>query len=353
MTDETIKSNNKRLLSKVVGRTSSGMEPKKSVFDKIKSLVPFFNPREKKEATLVGRIHAELQKDAHEMLNEIKCLKDALKKELEKHDEGHLWNSFEAVVNPLMREYAQIERKLKAQYDSLDTNTTAIKSYNDWIIKAKLWVTLCSRPSDREGLIKVVVAHTMQVSDDIIDRDLKTLHDYKVHELHQLKLIPDELQDISRKLEQEMEPHILALQKLKHNKPLDMKLENLTEWKGAIDESRTKHYNTALHIIDNLVNSIAPVPLKEEEQEHLKEIFESVAYLEEEVPIFKGHLQHADFSDITECLMLEGQLSFLEEEVHKLNRDLRLTPELIDRVTTLIHELTQARKYFQQAQGSQ
>ena len=301
---------------------------KKRVFDQIKSFFPFFTEKVSKEATLVGRIHAQLQRDAHEMLNQLKNLKETLKKELEYHHESHLWSSFEAVVNPLMREYGQIEKKMMEKPENIVNDTSAIKSYSDWIVKAKLWVTLCSRPNDRDGIIKAVIVHTMQMSDEIIDRDLKTLHDYKYHELLNIGLDFEEIEATSKKLDQGLAPHLEALRALKHNKPADLQLDHLSKWKAIVDESRAKHYNAALHVIDAIITTVAPTPIQEEELEHLKEIFERVAYLEEEMPIFLGHLNRVDLADDVARQMLEGQLIFLEEEVHKLNRDLRLTLSL-------------------------
>jgi hypothetical protein len=69
--------------------------------------------------------------------------------------------------------------------------------------------------------------------------------------------------------------------------------------------------------------------------------------LEEELPIFLGHLKRINLKeDVVARQMLEGQLVFLEEESHKLNRDLRLTPELADRVANIIQELSKAHSYF-------
>lgn len=46
--------------------------------------------------------------------------------------------------------------------------------------------------------------------------------------------------------------------------------------------------------------------------------------------------------------MLEGQLAFLEEETHKVNSDLRLTPELVDRVHLIMKDLADAHQHFKE-----
>lgn len=322
-------------------------ERKSGLFGKIKELLPFFKKESRAEHKLAGRVHTELQHDAHMMIEQLKNLKENLKKELNSQDGANLWNSFEAVVNPLLREYGEIEKKLMVKEDSLEKKTSTIKSYNAWIEKAKLWVTLSSKPNDREGIIKAVVLHTMHISDMFIDRDIKTLREYRMHEINSLDIESEELSHIAKKIDAELALHVNSLHSLKHSKPVDLKLEHLQEWKSNVDQLREKHYNDALHSIDNTISALVPtLPEQEEEHEHLKEIFKLVAYLEEEVPVFLSEMEKLDLSDRDHVLIMEEHGRYLEEEVHNLNKDLRLTPELADRVQDLIHSINKAKKYF-------
>lgn len=317
------------------------------LFNKIKEFLPFFKKESQADHKLTGRIHAELQQDAHLMIEQLKSLKENLKKELDSQDEAHLWNSVEAVVNPLLREFGEIEKKLMSKEDSAEKKNSTIKSYNAWIEKAKLWVALSSKPNDREGIIKAVVQHSMHISDMFIDRDLKTLKEYRMHEINSLDIESEELAMMARKIDAELAPHVNSLHSLKHSKPVDLKLEHLQEWKSNIDELREKHYNNALHVIDDAINTLMPtLPEKEEEHEHLKDIFKLVAYLEVEVPMFLSEAEKLDLSDKEHIFIMEEHGNYLEEEVHNLNRDLRLTPELADRVQELILGITKAKKYF-------
>jgi hypothetical protein len=318
----------------------------KGIFDRIKSFFPFFVVKESKDAKLVGRIRNELQKDAKEILNKLKSLKESLRAELESHYESQLWSSIEAVVNPLLREYNQIEKKLMDQSTSIETHTTAIKSYNEWIVKAKLWVTLCNLANDRQDIVHAVVIHTKQVLNDIIDRDLKTLHDYKLHEVRNIGLNFQEIEAVSSTIGNKIKPHVEELEALKKHNPKDIKFDHLMKWKAEVNALRANHYEAALHIIDSIIQSVSPEPIQDDALDHLKEVFERLAYLEEELPIFLGHLKRVDLKEDVTKQMLEGQLMFLEEEIHKVNRDLRLTPELADRAAFIIQELNQAHSYF-------
>ena len=304
--------------------------------------MPFFKRGAAADISLTGRIHAQLKNDAHLIVEELKKLKENLRQELDaEDDESHLWNSFEAVVNPLIREYANIEKKLNIADDTLEEKTSMLQSYTEWVKKAKLWVALVSKPTDREEIVQAVVDHTAHVSDLLIDRDLKTLREYMMHEIqvlshsHDLGLLP-------QAIEKKLRPHIEGLISLKNCKPADLKLEHLQAWKTEIDELRTKHYNNALQIIDQEINSLFPAQKIEEDQEHLKEIFNLIAYLEEEIPHFLRETLRP--MDLEQKAILEEHAEYLESEIHQLNGDLRLTPELADRVQILIKTVEEAHR---------
>ena len=317
---------------------------KKGLFDKVKALFPFFVEKQSVEIRLAGRIHAELKKDAHAILNQVKTLKENLKKELDTQDDSsHLWACFETVINPLIREFTQIEKKIT---DSLDPDQNLIKNYEEWIVKAKMWVSLCSKPSDRIGIIEAVIEHYLNISDDIIDRDLKTLNDYKQHELYNLGLDFEEIKAASQRLDNELALYVNALLDLKHKKPQDLELHHLTQWKEKLDEDRANLYHIALHTIDEIIKDISPLSLTSHDNEPLGDLHQRLIYVEDEMPIFLGHLNRVDLRDDVKRQLLDNQLAFLEEEIHKINQDLRLPPDLTERVDLIIKQLEKARGYF-------
>ncbi len=317
---------------------------KQGIFEKVKALFPFFVENAPVEKNLTGRIHAELKKNAHDILQQVKTLKDHLKQELDSQkDGGHLWSCFETVINPLIREFSQIERKLS---NSLEGDHEAIRNYEEWILKAKMWVSLSSKPSDRISIIEAVIEHYLSISDEIIDRDLKTLNDYKQHELYNLGLDFDEIKVASKRLDDELAPCISSLLELKHKKPQNLELQHLAQWKEKLDEDRAHLYHQALFIIDEIIQDIAPSSITTHDHEPLTDLHHRLLYVEDEVPIFLGHLHRVDLRDDVKRQLLENQLAFLEDEIHKINQDLRLPPELTDRVDALIKLLEEARLFF-------
>ena len=323
----------------------------KGVLGLIKGFLPFFGvSREQEQRSLVGRIHAQLQKDAHAMLIQLQTLKESLQKELDNEDDGQLWSSFEAVINPLLREYRLIERQLIQPTDGEQENDNKIKNVNQWIDRAKLWVSLCSKPTDRCNMIQAVIDHTLHVLDMVIDRDLKTLDDYKEHELQLLGLGEEAYAVVRNRLDRDLAPYIDGLHQLKNQKPVDIELQTLVRWKVHADEERNHLFNAALQMIDNIVNAAIPFAPLEEEQEHLKDLIYRISYLENESQMLLSQLDNRDQGEFMQREMFETSLAFFEEEVHQIHHDLRLTPELIERVQGLIQQLVILRCRFKDLQ---
>ncbi len=322
-----------------------GKQPKAGLFEKVKSL--FFKRQDVSELSLVGRIHTQLKRDAHVIVEQLKAVKETFRKELEGHNDNQLWLSFEAVINPLLREYEHIEKKLTVhEGDTLEEKTSAIKSYNEWVEKATLWVTLSARLYDRASIIQAVIFHSMQVLDMIIDRDLKTLREYLMHELNSLNLDHYEIAKIAKKIEKELQVHVQALIQLKSDKPYELQIEQLPGWKRRIDESRTKHYEGALQIIETVIDAHAPHQETHEEHEFFQEFFTTIARLEEEVPLFLAEAAKMDPDDQELKNILLKQHVILIQQVQELNENLRLTPELEERVQNLLNELEESKRLF-------
>ena len=330
---------------KISGKNKLLESKKSGVFDKVKLLFPFFIEKQPKTTGLVGRVHAELQKNAHAVLLQLKTLKDNLKQELDSVD-NQLWLSFEAVINPLIREFSQIEKKMDKADEGIDQSLSAFKRYEEWIRKAKAWVSLSANPDAKRKIIEAVIGHTLRVSDDLIDRDLKTLNDYKLHELYNLGLDFEEIKTSQARLDKDLQPHVEGLLNLKDKKPQDLQLHHLSAWKAKMDEDRAHYYHAALHAIDSIINEISPKTVHQPIHEYLREPHEKILALEEELPIFLGHLHRVDLKDPVKRQLLENQLAYLEDEAHKVNQDLRLTPDLVERVDIIISDLEKAHQFF-------
>ncbi|MCE5318331.1 MAG: hypothetical protein LLG04_13355 [Parachlamydia sp.] len=310
---------------------------KKGVFDLIKGFLPFFGAaRAKEQRSLVGRIHAQLRQDAHAMLLQLQTLKEDLRKQLDNHEDEQLWLSFEAVLNPLLREYHLIERQLNNPSEEQQKHEHNIKCVNDWIDRAKIWVSVCSKPANRESMIQAVIDNTHHLLDAILDRDLKMLQDYKEHELKLLGLGEEAYAVVRNHLDRDLSPYIHGLLQIKRDKKRIFELHKLMEWKLQADEERSHLFNAALQKIDSIVNKAMPFAPLEDDQEHLKDLINRVSYLENESQVLLAQLDN-DEKPVLDTF--KASITLFEEEVLQVHHDLRLTPELIDRVQCIIQEL--------------
>lgn len=320
-------------------------EKKFKFFDKVKTFLPFLNPSLPKESNLTGRIYAEIKKDAHQRIEQLKNLKQLFKEELKEGDED-LWQTVEAVIDPLVREYHNIEEKL--QKDATSPTAESIFSYTQWVEKTKLWAPLHGKSTDRLSIIETVVIQTMFASELVIDRDLKTLQDYVAHEVRYLKDQLGLVEKVAKEIDIKVGPYIKGLIELKKSKPEDLQLEHLQQWKSDVDQARSEYYEEALEVIDSIIGRFVPdksavTKKSEHEHEHLKEVFATIALLEEKVPKVLQELEKATLEEKT---ILKDKLLKFEDQVHTMNGNLRLTPELEERVLVLMEEIAEALKRF-------
>lgn len=308
---------------------------RKGVFNLIKGFLPFFGAAREEQRSLAGRIHAQLKQNAHAMLLQLQILKEDLRQQLNNDGDEQLWQSFEAVLNPLLREYHLIERQLNNP--SEEKQEQHVKCVNDWIDRAKIWVLICSKPANRESMVQAVIDNTHQLIDAILDRDLKTIHDYKEHELQLLGLGEEACAVVRNRLDRDLAPIIHGLLQVKGNKKRIIELPKLMQWKMQADEERSLLFNTALQKIDSIVNEAMPLAPLEEDQEHLKDLISRVTYLENESQLLLSQLDNV--GEKSSQNIFQASLALFEDEVHQVHHDLRLTPELIERVQCLITEL--------------
>lgn len=224
---------------------------------KIFSFLPFVTLEEEKEASesLAARVHWKMREDGSHLVAQVQDLKSSLVTELKDAGDTELLQLFESVVDPVIQEFTNLEKRLS---DAQPMQDRYVEMYNSWVDKAKLWTAITVKPYNREMLIQILFDHMTSTSDLLIRRDVKTLQEYATHELHQLGISEMTLSAVAAMVDKEVTPHIEALLGLIEVKPLELTLENLNEWKRVLNETRAKHYNDAFHVIDTVIHSVMP-----------------------------------------------------------------------------------------------
>lgn len=305
---------------------------KKNILDRfvhrIKGSFAFFQEKPPMKSQLTGRIQ-DMQKAADTVLLELLAVKEDLKKSID----PEFFAFLEAVVDPLVKEVSKI-KKTAVDQETVSRQAHTFKRYSQWIEKAKIWVQICSK-KDKEGIIRAVIKLTIQDFLEVIGRDLQVIEDYMEHMIENLAVNEEEKIALAQKIMLKVEPYIHSLKALRV-KAEEIPLSKISEWKAKVDKKRERYFEGALYAIDKIIDKANPsAAASEEEHEHLVEVFSQIALLEEEIPEFLNEVEQIKEVDDFLKNKFDARLEEIKKGLHQLNLDLRLTPELIDRLQFL------------------
>lgn len=287
---------------------------------------------------LAGRIQ-EMGKTADSVISQLQTIKEELKGQVDEE----LFCYVEGVINPMIREFSRIKRSMNAEGDDIQ-QAQAFKRYNEWIDKAKLWVHFTSSKQSKEAISKFVITQSIRDFLDLIDRDLRLIEDYRNQAIESLRFNPTEYEAFTKRLDTILAPYLQTFSSLKEMPEKEIPLLQISIWKVNVDKRRDRFFNHILQVIDNLVNDAQPGTGTFEEYEHIIDILEQIEYLEDSIPKMIASIQKK--TDLFDTQTLLAQLLSAEEEVHKLYTDLRLPPDLADRLHKLKTMLANAFKHL-------
>lgn len=307
--------------------------------DRIRSTFQKFQNKPTQDFQLTGRIQ-DLQRTAFTVMQELEVIKQELKKEID----ADVFFYVEDVIDPITREVSRLNKSLE-QPGTVTHQAKAYQRYSQWIEKAKLWIQVCSKAKDREGILKAIIRYTIDDFLEVIDRDLQVLNDYQEHMLDALAIDEEEKIALAQRLELRLEPYIKGLNELRV-RPMDLSLQQIAIWKSQVDKRREKYFDASLHAIDKIINQSIPDSSSDSDQEHLVDVLSQIVYLEHECPRLYDEIYMAKKPNQSQIDAFSSRLISLEHEAHQLNLDLRLTPDLIERLQVITDMLEQVKVKF-------
>lgn len=308
-------------------------QPTKSLFSLLMSRIKkTFQPSKSPDNKLNGRVQ-QLNQTAIVVIQKLKEVKELLKDKLD----AKLFAYVEALMDPMTRDVVCVQ-KLLTQEGSVVHQAKAFKKYSSWMIKAELWMDLETKAHDHEAITKTIIQHTMHEADEQIDQDMQVIRDYEEHILDTLPLNEEEFALLKKHLAKEIKPQLVNLEDLKDKPELD-NLHDVFAWKDEVNKKRLKYFDRALHVIDEIIHVISPSSSSEEEHEHLVEVLTQIAYLEEEIPSLLHDAGDVPSIDSVKRALVLSKMQSFEHQLHELNLNLRLTPELEDRLLVLMDTL--------------
>jgi hypothetical protein len=309
------------------------------LFERLKAMVvALLNSNKKGLDQIDSKLTEEVKNNAQNILSRLSIIKEDLRQNVD----DKLFTHVEGVMDP-------ISSRIRSISKHLSTETEQVKAFDFWInTKVKPLVDFfATRSGDREAIVNAVVEHIIESSSNQIETDLKVVKDDQMHKLGNLIVSDTEREAIEKRVEKALTPLILQWNELK-KPPQDLTIERLNSWKTEVDSQRSKYYHIAMDIIDSIIpDSDQDNPSSEEMHEQLLINFKQMADLENAIPqimerIAKGDLLDGEVEHLTE------RVSNLESEAHQLHQELRLTPELVDRLSVAEKKLQTLRHLLSQ-----
>ncbi len=291
------------------------------------------------EIKLIGRIH-ELQVTANQVLVDL----IAFKNDVEAAIDPYLFSLICNVVDPMIKEIATFQ-KICEHEESATVQVKTYHRYVEWLEKARKWAELKAQIHQPHIIEQATSSHIVQEFLTRIARDIKILLDYLDHTLNSFEL-DDTFKDILRaQITPRIEPQLHLLSNLKEA-PCNVSLDALINWRYEADRQRERCFSETLHIIDAFANEFNPSKSSEVNaaSEHETEILVQLALLEEQMALLAADVDGLHDGDEKGAKQLFSTLESLEADIHSLNSDLLLPPDLFDRVQQIIETLAALRE---------
>jgi hypothetical protein len=188
------------------------------------------------------------------------------------------------VLDSFLKDAEQLKDKLDNKLDHLDQTTP-----EEWDEQAKRWAQLHSKWHDRNSLIEKILEAVVDRTRYLIDKDIQVIHDYQIQSLAHLEQESEAFKNVEKRLEHAIEDPLKQLMSLR-NKPSEYtSLKQASEWIEKLQERRESYFDQLLMKIDH--------------------VMKDTVYVE-------------DVEDWSLFLEIEGEIIFMESELHQINIDL-------------------------------
>lgn len=326
----------------------------KTIFARFKSLASrlFMTGKDKPKTDhhITGRIQT-LKDDARQVLDEL----NALKEDLERDTDPDLVKSIEAVVNPIIRDVQRLRRI------QTPTNVTeqmdAVRQYTQWIDRAKPWAYFFAHNlKNRSAIIQAVVSYTIRNSAEMIARDLQVIYDYEKHKLLEAQVSEEKRSELQQVIENDLSQLVKKLISLQHDIPKNIEkltIKQLEPWKKRVARLREEYYNQSLQAIDKAISQVIPSSLptaalnqsslEREMHDHVILNLTRIVVLEESIVPLLEEVHASEPLDPDSRIEIATRLAPLEEDANLLHQELRLTPELADRLQAVQQMLDEVK----------
>lgn len=279
----------------------------------------------KKPPSYEIQLTQEVQRNAHEVLAELKAIKEDLRHSID----GKLFTYVEDVVDPIAAKIKTVTQNIQ--------HVEQANAFDQWInkkVKPLMELLSSSNLDDKSAISNAVMKHVVETNSKQIETDIRIIKCDQEHKLNGLGLDEGEKTIYLSKVEDALSGLIRQWRRLEEP-PKNLTLERLRTWKSSVDNKRNDYHHMALEIIDRIIpESMEP----EEVHEHLVRNFQQIEELEVEIPSLIEEISQEGLG-LDNIFRFNKRLALLVEKARDLELDLRLTPELEERLKVVKKKL--------------
>jgi hypothetical protein len=256
-------------------------EPIKRLFAQIRKMPELIQQAEVIDQVLINRLK-DLKGTASVIINQLTEEKKVI---LQRFD-SWIMPIAQGVLDTLLKDAEQLKDQLDEKLDHLDGITP-----NEWDDEAKRWAQLYSQWHNRQAIIEKILEAVVDRTKHLIDKDIKLIHDYQTQSLAHLPQTSSAFKNLEVRLKQSIEEPLKQLMNLRNESKEHTSLQQASEWIANLQERRESCFDQLLMKIDHVMKDV---------------------------------VHKDDNKDESLFLEIEGELIFMERELHHINTDLTI-----------------------------
>ncbi|MFI0435307.1 MAG: hypothetical protein ACH350_06220 [Parachlamydiaceae bacterium] len=204
----------------------------------------------------------------------------------------HVLELFDQWIKPIAQDffsqlYHDIEQ-LKMRLDQKLTHVDQV-SPSEWQIEAEEWGEWYSKWSDQKKIIKKVLDAVAEKTDHLINKDIQIIREYQTQSLSHVSQQTDTFKSLEERLSNAIEEPLKQLMGLRIQAKKHTSLQQASEWVANLQEKRETCFDQLLMKIDH---------------------------------VMKDAVNLEDIQDGSVFLEVEGEILFMEQELHHIHEDL-------------------------------
>ncbi|MBS0272686.1 MAG: hypothetical protein JSR85_08605 [Proteobacteria bacterium] len=188
------------------------------------------------------------------------------------------------VLEGFIRDAEHLKYKLDGKLENFDQTPSS-----EWDEQAKHWTRLYNQWNDRKGLVDKILEVVADRTKYLIDKDIQVVQDYQTQSLSLLPPESEAFKNVEERLTHAIEEPLKQLMNLRNQAKEQTSLQQASEWVAKLQERREVYFDQLLMKIDHVMKDVVNVD---------------------------------DTKDWTAFVETEGEILFMERELHHINSDL-------------------------------